>query len=83
VAIQAAGEEAQLRAQLPPAISQSEWDIYKVWRDPRKGGVEVEKEHVLNESPLLTFYMAAKENTVQDAVLVHAKTGTVLVCRGK
>jgi hypothetical protein len=83
VAIQAAGEEAQLRAQLPPAISQSEWDIYKVWRDPRKGGVEVEKEHVLNESPLLTFYMAAKENTIQDAVLVHAKTGTVLVCRGK
>jgi hypothetical protein len=83
VAIQAAGEEAQLTAQLPSAISQSEWDIYKVWRDPRKGGVEVEKEHVLNESPLLTFYMAAKENTVQDAVLVHAKTGTVLVCRGK
>jgi hypothetical protein len=83
VTIQAAGGEAQLTAQLPPEISQSEWDIYKVWRDPRKGEVEIEKEHVLNESPLLTFYMSAKENTVQDAVLVHAKTGTVLVCQGK
>ncbi len=83
VDIQSSGDEAQLTAQLPFDLSQSEWDIYKVWRGPGKGEVAVEKEHVLSDGPLLTFGMASRENAVQDAVLVHAKSGTVLVCQGK
>jgi hypothetical protein len=83
VDIQSSGDEAQLTAQLPFDLSQSEWDIYKVWREPSKGEVEVEKEHVLSDGPLLTFGMTSRENAVQDAVLVNAKSGTVLVCQGK
>ncbi|OGD22207.1 MAG: hypothetical protein A2W03_06600 [Candidatus Aminicenantes bacterium RBG_16_63_16] len=83
VEVQAAGDEVQLTAQLPFELSQSEWDIFKVWRERGKGVVAVEKEHVLSDGPLLTFGMAPRENTVQDAVLVHARSGTVLVCQLK
>ena len=83
VDIQGSADEAQLTAQLPFDLSQSEWDIYKVWRDPAKSEVTVEKEHVLSSSPLLTFIMTPRENTLQDAVLVHVRSGTVLVCQGK
>ncbi len=83
VNIQGAGDEAQLTAQLPFELSQSEWDIYKVWRVPGKGVVAVEREHVLSDGPLLTFGMASRENAFPDAALVHAKSGTVLVCQGK
>jgi hypothetical protein len=85
VQVEATGsdEETALTVQLPAGLSQAEWDIYKVWRDTGKGGFQVEKEHVLSESPMLTFSMAVKKNTLQDAVLVHAKSGTVLVCQGK
>ena len=54
VDIQGNGEEAMLTVQLPVELSQAEWDIYKVWRNPQKGAVQIEKEHVLSESPLLT-----------------------------
>ena len=83
VDIQGSADEAQLTAQLPFDLSQSEWDIYKVWRDSAKSEVTVEKEHVLSSSPLLTFIMTPRENTLQDAVLVHVRSGTVLVCQGK
>ena len=83
VDIQGNGEEAMLSVQLPVELSQAEWDIYKVWRDTSKGTFQMEKEHVLSESPLLTFSMAAKENNLQDAVLVQAKSGTALVCQSK
>ncbi len=83
VDIQGSADEAQLTARLPGDLSQSEWDIYKVWRDPAKSEVTVEKEHVLSNGPLLTFIMTPRENTLQDAVLVHARSGTVLVCQGK
>ena len=81
VEVAAAGDEALLTVQLPPGPSPSEWDIYKVWRDPAKGSFQIEKEHVMSESPLLTFGMADRENMLQDAVLVQGKTGTVLVCQ--
>jgi len=83
VDIQGAGDELQLTAQLPFELSQSEWDIYKVWSERGKGVVTVEKEHVLSSGPLLSFGMMPRENTVQNAALVHAKSGTVLVCQGK
>ncbi len=83
VDIQGAGDEALLTARLPVELSQSEWDIYKVWREPGRGAASIEKEHVLSDGPVLTFGMASRENTIQDAVLVHARSGTVLVCRGK
>ena len=83
VEIQGNGEEAMLSVQLPVELSQAEWDIYKVWRDTSKGTFRMEKEHVLSESPLLTFSMAAKENNLQDVVLVQAKSGTALVCQSK
>ena len=83
VEIQTAGDEVQLTAQLPFELSQSEWDIYKVWREQGKGMVAVEKEHVLSSGPFLIFGMTPKDNTVQDAVLVHARSGTVLVCQAK
>ena len=83
VNVQPAGYEVQLTAQLPLDLSQSEWDIYKVWRERGKGVVAVEKEHVLSDGPLLTFGMAPRDNTVQDAVLVHSRSGTVLVCQSK
>jgi hypothetical protein len=83
VDIQGSGDEAQLTARLPIELSQAEWDIYKVWRNPAKGEVSVEKEHVLSSGLLLTFGMTVRENTFQDAVLVHARSGTVLVCQGK
>lgn len=83
VDVAGAGDEALLTVQLPPGPSPSEWDIYKVWRDPGKGDFQIEKEHVMSESPVLTFSMANRENTLQDAVLVQAKTGTVLICQGK
>ena len=77
------GEESQLSVELPAELSQAEWDIYKVWREAGKGTAQIEKEHVVSESPLLTFSMASRENTLQDAVLVQAKSGTVLVIQGK
>jgi len=83
VQVQAAGDEVQLTAQLPLDLSQSEWDIYKVWRERGKGVVAVDREHVLSDGPLLTFGMAPKENAIQDAVLVHSRSGTVLVCKLK
>jgi len=83
VDIRGSGDEISLTAQLPFELAQSEWDIYKVWRDPVKGEVSVEKEHVLSSGPLLTFGMAPRENAIQDAALVHAKSGTVLVCQSK
>ena len=77
------GEEALLSVQLPAELSQAEWDIYKVWRDTSKGTFQMEKEHVLSESPLLTFRMTAKENTIESAVLVQAKSGIAFVCQVK
>jgi len=81
VGIQGSGEEALITAQLPLELSQAEWDIYKVWRGRTEGGFTVEREHVLSSGPLLSFTMAVRENEVQDAVLVHARSGTVLVCQ--
>lgn len=81
VDIQGAGDELELTAPLPVELSQSEWDIYKVWREPGKGTVEFEKEHILSSGPLLSFGMASRTNAIQDAVLVHARSGTVLICQ--
>jgi hypothetical protein len=78
-----AGDEAYLTVQLPAELAQSEWDIYKVWRNSAKNKVQIEKEHVLSESPQIAFTMAVKEDFIQDAVLVQAKTGTILVCQAK
>ena len=83
VEISGNGEASQLSVQLPVELSQAEWDIYKVWRDTSKGTFQIEKEHVLSESPLLTFSVAGRKDTIQDAVLVQAQSGTVLVCQGK
>lgn len=77
------GEEARLSVQLPVELSHAEWDIYRVWMDTSMGTFQIEKEHVLSESPMLTFSVAGRKDTIQDAVLVQAKSGTVLVCRGK
>jgi len=76
VDVQGAVDELHLTASLPVELALSEWDIYKVWRTRGKDEVAVEKEHVLSSGPLLTFGMAPRENTFQDAVLVHAKSGT-------
>lgn len=81
VIIQASGDELLLTAQLPIELAQSEWDIYKVWREPDKAEVAVEKEHILSSGPTLTFGMAPRENTIQNAVLVQTKSGTVLICQ--
>jgi hypothetical protein len=83
VEISPAGDEVYLTVQLPRGLAQSEWDIYKVWRNPAKSEVQVEMEHVLSESPSLAFTMAVKPDFIQDAVLVQAKTGTILVCQAK
>ena len=77
------GEESQLSVELPAELSQGEWDIYKTWRNPGKGTFQVEKEHVLSESPLLTFSMTDRADTLRGAVLIQAKSGTVLVIQGK
>ena len=83
VVVQGAVDELHLTAQLPVEPALSEWDIYKVWRARGQDEVAVEKEHVLSSGPLLTFGMAPRENTLQDAVLVHSRSGTVLICQVK
>ncbi len=81
--ISPAGEDVYVAVELPRELARSEWQIYKVWRNSVKSEVRVEVEHVLSESPYLTFTMAIRPDSVQDAVLVQAKTGTILVCRAK
>jgi hypothetical protein len=83
VEITPAGDDVYLTVQLPSELARSAWDIYKVWRSPAKSEVQVEKEHILSESPLLGFTMAVKPDFIQDAVLVQAKTGTILICQAK
>jgi hypothetical protein len=78
-----AGDEVYLTVHLPPELARSEWAIYKVWRNPARSEVQVDIEHVLSESPSLAFTMAVKPDFILDAVLVHAKSGTILVCQAK
>jgi hypothetical protein len=78
-----AGDEVYLTVQLPRELAQSEWDIYKIWRNPARSDVQVEIEHLLSEGASLTFAMAIRPDFIQDAVLVQAKTGTILVCQAK
>jgi hypothetical protein len=81
VEVKPVGEDAILIAQLPPELAQTQWDIYKVWKNPTNGQVQVEKEHVLTESSHLEFAMAIKKDYIPSAALVQSKTGTVLVCQ--
>ena len=72
-----------LSVPLPPELARSEWTIYRVWRKAAGNDVQIETENVVGAGPNLAFSMAAKPDFVHDAVLVHAKTGTVLICRAK
>jgi hypothetical protein len=76
-------EGVYLTVQTPPKLARSEWTIYKVWRYPDQNDVQVEIEHQLSESTFLSFAMAVKPGAIQDAVLVQARTGTILICQAK
>ncbi len=81
VELRPAGEAVILIVQLPSELARSEWDIYKVWRRQAEGKTEIQKDHVLMESPHLEFGMTVKQGYILDAVLVHSKTGTVFICQ--
>jgi hypothetical protein len=81
VELKPAGEAVILIAQLPSELSHAEWDIYKVWRKPAEGKTEMQKDHMLTESPRLEFAMTVKQGYILDAVLVHSRTGTVFICQ--
>lgn len=72
-----------LSVPLPPELARSEWTVYKVWRNAARNDVRIETENVAGGGLNLSFNMTAKPDYIHDAVLLHVKTGTVLICQTK
>jgi hypothetical protein len=65
---------------LPPELGRSEWDVFKVWRDFESGTIEMEKDRVVAHFPGLEIRMKMKKKDFRrDIVVVHSKTGTIVV----
>ena len=79
------GDVTVLSVQLPWELELGhwDWDVYKAWRSPQKGVVEMEKVRLRNESPILRFSMKNKPDRLLEAVLVQTKSGTAFVCKAK
>ena len=65
---------------LPSDLERTAWDVFKVWRDFESGAIQIEKDQVVSDTPVLEVRMKwKKDKSRHDIVLVHEKTGTVLV----
>lgn len=65
---------------LPPKLARSEWAVFKVWRILDTGTIEMERDRVVADSAVLEVRMKAKKKEFRrDIVVVHIKTGTIVV----
>lgn len=65
---------------LPPELSGGEWDVFKVWRDIESGGISMERDRLVGNSSSLEVRMKMKKkNLRRHIVVVHRKTGTIVV----
>jgi hypothetical protein len=76
------GETLVCRLTLPPDLARSQWDIYKVARNPETGDTHVDTESLVSESTNCDVKMKWRGAGYRyDIVLAHLKTGTILVAK--
>ncbi len=65
---------------LPPGQDKSEWEIFKVWRNPASGRIRMESDRLTIENSNLQVEMEKRTGFLHDMVLVHPQTSTALIC---